>query len=76
MSIPSRGRGIKTIRAKRSAVSRHVLFPAQAVIHYEVVSGLKLLVASVAALLWANSPSVGAYRRLQDLIMTVGAGSL
>jgi hypothetical protein len=34
MSIPPRSRGIKTIRAKRSAVARHVLLPAQAVIHH------------------------------------------
>jgi NhaA family Na+:H+ antiporter len=67
MSIPSRSRGIKTIRAKRSAVSRHVLLPVQAVIHNEVVSGLTLLVAAVAALVWANSPWSEGYHAFQAL---------
>ena len=75
MSIPSRSRGVKTIRAERSAVSRHVLLPAQAFIHNEVVSGLTLLVAAMAALVWANSSWNNGYRQFQDSIMTVGAGS-
>ncbi len=76
MSIPPRSRGIKTIRAERSAVSRHVLLPVQAVIHNEVVSGLTLLVAAMAALVWANSPWSGGYHQFQDMMMTVRAGSL
>jgi hypothetical protein len=50
MSIPSRGRGISLIRAERSAVSKHVLLPAQVIIHNEAVSGLILLIATLAAL--------------------------
>lgn len=75
MSIPSRSRGIKTIRAERSAVSRHVLLPAQAVIHNEVVSGLTLLIAALSALAWANSPWISGYRQFQDMMIIIGAGS-
>jgi Na+:H+ antiporter, NhaA family len=67
MSIPSRSRGIKTIRAKRSAVSRQVLLPAQSIIHNEVVSGVTLLLAAVAALAWANSRWSQSYHAFQEL---------
>lgn len=75
MSIPSRGRGISIIRAERSVVSKHVLLPAQIIIHNEALSGLILLIAALTALAWANSPWNGIYRQFQDMIMMVRAGS-
>lgn len=75
MSIPSRGRGISIIRAERSVVSKHVLLPAQIIIHNEALSGLILLIAALTALAWANSPWNGIYRQFQDMMMMVRAGS-
>ncbi len=43
MSIPSPSRGITTVQAKRSILSRHEILPAQAILHNDVVSGLTLL---------------------------------
>ena len=48
MSGLSRSRGIATVRAERSALSRHLLLPAQAVIHNETISGLMLLITAMA----------------------------
>ncbi len=75
MSGLSRSRGITTVRAERSALSRHVLLPAQAVIHNETISGLMLLVAALAAIAWANSPWSDAYHRFQDMMMMIRVGS-
>lgn len=55
MSIPPRSLGEAKVRATRSFVSREVLLPAQLYIHNEVIGGALLCLASVAALVWANS---------------------
>lgn len=54
---------------------REVLLSAQAIIHNEVVGGFTLLVAAMAALIWANSPWSEIYRQFQDATITMGAGS-
>jgi Na+:H+ antiporter, NhaA family len=74
MSVPSRSRGIRHVRAKRSAVSRQVLLPAQSIIHNEVVSGVTLLLAAVAALVWANSPWSEGYHEFQALPLAFKLG--
>ena len=61
MSIPPRSRGETRIRSKRSFVSRKLLLPSQIYIHNEVISGATLLVATLAALIWANSPWQATY---------------
>ena len=43
---------------------RTLLRPLQAFIHLEIAGGIALLVATVVALLWANSPWDGAYNDL------------
>jgi NhaA family Na+:H+ antiporter len=43
-------------------------------IHIEAVSGIALLIASAAALIWANSPLAASYEALWRTPLTVGAG--
>ena len=74
MSVPSRTRGMRQIRAARAPVSREILLPAQSIIHNEVVSGATLLLAAVAALVWANSPWREAYHAFQNLPIAVTVG--
>jgi NhaA family Na+:H+ antiporter len=45
-------------------------------LHIQAVSGLVLLAAAVAAIIWANSPWAGAYQRLVHAHFTIGLGSL
>lgn len=61
MSIPPRSRGEAKVRASRSFVSREVLLPTQRYIHNEVIGGAMLCLATVVALIWANSIWVGSY---------------
>ncbi|HJU06769.1 MAG TPA: Na+/H+ antiporter NhaA [Nitrospiraceae bacterium] len=75
MRIPPWSVGSQTIQAKRSPVSRTVLLPAQYFIHNEVVSGVTLLIAALAALAWANSPWHDSYHAFQETMITVGVGT-
>jgi Na+:H+ antiporter, NhaA family len=43
-------------------------------LHVEAVSGIVLLVAAAAALLWANSPQAASYDHLWHLPLTIGVG--
>lgn len=45
-------------------------------VHIEAVSGVVLLIAAVAALVWANSPSADSYEALWHTPLTIGVGSL
>lgn len=45
-------------------------------LHIEAVSGIVLLVAALAALLWANSPAADSYERFWHTPITLGIGSL
>ena len=45
-------------------------------IHIEAVSGIALLVASAAALIWANSPFAASYEALWHTPLTIGIGDL
>jgi NhaA family Na+:H+ antiporter len=61
------------VRRKARAV---VVEPLREFVRLESAGGIVLLVAAVAALVWANSPASGGYQRLWDMELTVGAGSL
>ncbi|MGH7230872.1 MAG: Na+/H+ antiporter NhaA, partial [Nitrospiraceae bacterium] len=74
MAIPPRSRGSTNVRAKRSPISRELLLPAQYYIHNEVVGGVALFIAALAALAWANSPWNESYRGFQETIITVNVG--
>lgn len=45
-------------------------------LHIEAVSGIVLLIAAVAALIWANSPAAASYQALWHTPLTIGIGSL
>ncbi|EOG3622675.1 Na+/H+ antiporter NhaA [Pseudomonas putida] len=45
-------------------------------LHIEAVSGIVLLVAALAALVWANSPAAESYEHLWHTPLTLGIGSL
>jgi NhaA family Na+:H+ antiporter len=44
-------------------------------IHVEAVSGVVLLIAAAAALLWANSPYAQSYHHLWDAPLSIGVGA-
>ncbi len=54
--VPPRSRGTLRAQADRSYVSRAIILPAQKYIYTESIGGIVLLVATVIALGWANSP--------------------
>lgn len=45
-------------------------------VHIEAVSGIVLLLAAMAALIWANSPAADSYDSLWHTPLTIGVGSL
>ncbi|MGK3963825.1 Na+/H+ antiporter NhaA [Sorangium sp. So ce118] len=57
-------------------LAQRVLGPLDRFLHVEAASGIVLLIASVVALAWANSPWGGAYEHLWHVPITIGAGSL
>jgi NhaA family Na+:H+ antiporter len=73
-NVPPRSRGEVEVRAQRSYVSRRVVRPLQGFIHTEVLSGALLLLAALAALVWANSPWDEDYSELFSSVLTVDAG--
>jgi Na+:H+ antiporter, NhaA family len=63
-----------SVAAKRAV--RRVLAPLREFLHAEASGGLVLLAATVAALVWANSPLAGSYNDLWHAKLTIGAGGL
>jgi Na+:H+ antiporter, NhaA family len=67
--------GLSTPWAQRDRpVPRVVVQPLQRFLDTEVASGVLLLIAALAALVWANSPWAGGYERLWGTEVTVGIG--
>jgi NhaA family Na+:H+ antiporter len=56
------------------AVERYLVEPIRSFVDTEVISGVVLLVATVVALAWANSPWDGAYRDLFGHVLTFDIG--
>jgi Na+:H+ antiporter, NhaA family len=56
------------------AVGRYFVEPIRSFVNTEVVGGVVLLMATVAALAWANSPWDGAYRDLFRHVLTFDIG--
>ncbi len=54
--VPPRTRGMRRLRAEASVLSRTAWLPAQEVLYSETAGGATLMLATVAALVWANSP--------------------
>ncbi|MBI2162014.1 MAG: Na+/H+ antiporter NhaA [Candidatus Rokubacteria bacterium] len=58
--------------ARRLAES--LIRPIEAFLHIQAASGIALLLAAVAALVWANSPWGHLYERLWEAPVTIGVG--
>lgn len=60
----------------RNRIATRVLSPLQEFIHAETAGGVILLIFTVAAVIWANSPWEHFYTELWKTPLTVGLGSL
>lgn len=65
--IPPRSRGTLRAQADRSYVSRAIILPVQKYMHTESIGGIVLLIATVAALGWANSPWREEYHHILEI---------
>jgi len=74
MHIPPRSLGSLKAIASQSYMAREVLLPVQQFIHTEGLSGITLFAATVAALVWANSPWQQSYEALWHTYFTVDFG--
>ncbi|MGA7673051.1 MAG: Na+/H+ antiporter NhaA [Nitrolancea sp.] len=57
---------------RTTAPIEQVLYPIKAFMHAEASGGIVLIVAALAALIWANSPWAGGYTSLWETKVTVG----
>jgi NhaA family Na+:H+ antiporter len=73
---PARTRGSLNFVARRSPFTRDVILPAEDYMHSETVGAFFLLLAAVAALVWASSPWSESYFHLQHAIVTIKLGPL
>lgn len=71
MPIPPRARGEAYVRAEISTLTRRITLPAQQIIYAEQASGLSLLIGTVAALIWVNSPWADVYHRFWKTVVTI-----
>lgn len=58
-----------------STPAERLLHPFQEFLHKEASGGILLLICTVVALLWANSPLAGGYNNLWQTNLTIGIGS-
>ena len=69
--IPPRSRGVLQAQAEASYLARRVRLPVQQYIHTESLGGIVLLVATIAALVWANSPWYNLYQDVLETHLTI-----
>lgn len=60
---------------KRSIIAAHIVRPFQDFAKTEAFSGVLLLLCTIAALLWVNSPFAASYEHLWEIPVSVGWGS-
>lgn len=65
--VPPRSRGTLRAQADRSYVSRAIILPVQKYIYTESIGGVVLLIATVVALAWANSPWREDYHHILEI---------
>ena len=65
--VPPRSRGTLRAQADRSYVSRAIILPVQKYIYTESIDGIVLLIATVVALAWANSPWREDYHHILEI---------
>ncbi|MBA4064913.1 MAG: hypothetical protein C0501_14600 [Isosphaera sp.] len=73
--VPPRTRGETEVRAQRPPAARAVVLPPQRLVHDVTPGGVALLLAAVAALVWANSAWGEAYVRAWETPLAVELGS-
>lgn len=69
--IPPRSRGVLEAQAETSYLARRVRLPVQRYIHTEALGGLILLAATIAALIWANSPWYDRYHEILETHLSI-----
>ncbi len=74
MNIPPRIRGALSVQAEHSYIARHLLLPTHSFVRTEAASGVILLAAAVAAIVWANSPWDESYSDLWESTLSVDVG--
>ncbi|HEX5234621.1 MAG TPA: Na+/H+ antiporter NhaA [Silvibacterium sp.] len=62
MAVPARTMGALKLRMRESMIARIITLPVQEYIHTEGVSSAFLLIAAIAALVWANSHASASYQ--------------
>lgn len=65
----------KTDLPRAQKLAERAFASLQRFLHIEAVSGIVLLVAAIAALVWANSPAADSYEALWHAPITFGVGS-
>ncbi len=65
--IPPRTAGALEVQIRESLVTRALIVPVQQFIHIQGVSSVVLLLAAIAALVWANSPWHESYHHVWDM---------
>ena len=71
MAVPARTLGALKLHVRQSLVARTVQLPVQEFIHTQGVSGAFLLIAAIAALVWANSPWSASYNYAWHIELTL-----
>lgn len=71
MAVPARTLGALKLHVRESLIARLVQLPVQEFIHTEGVSSAFLLIAAIAALIWANSPFSQSYHRVWQVEFTI-----
>ena len=64
-----------TFLARNNPLARYVAHPVRRFSHIEAASGVLMLAATVAALLWANSPWASSYESLWHTPVELAIGS-
>ena len=72
--VPPRSRGTLRAQADRSYVSRTFLLPVQHYLHTESIGGIVLLIATVVALAWSNSPWSANYHHILETHLRLNVG--
>ena len=73
MAIPHRTYGALQVNLRESLFTRALVLPIQEFIHIQGMSSILLLVAAIAALVWANSPWHDSYHHVWELELTLSS---
>jgi Na+:H+ antiporter, NhaA family len=71
MGIPQRTLGALQVKLRESLITRKLVLPIQEFIHIQGISSILLLLAAIAALVWANSPWHDSYHHVWELELTL-----